>query len=86
MDLHNLLTVSEAVTRAAILRKESRGAHFRDDYPKKDTAKFGRVNTVIARGADGAMQIRLEKIPPMPQELKDAVAAEGGGQLPEELK
>ncbi len=36
MDLHNLLTVSEAVTRAAILRKESRGAQFRDDYPKKD--------------------------------------------------
>jgi succinate dehydrogenase / fumarate reductase flavoprotein subunit len=86
MDLHSLLTVSEAVTRAALLRKESRGAHFRDDYPRKDTPKFGRVNTVIARGPDGGMQIRLEPISPMPQELKDAIAAEGGGQLPEELK
>jgi succinate dehydrogenase / fumarate reductase flavoprotein subunit len=86
MDLHNLLTVSEAVTKAAILRKESRGGHFREDYSKKDTAKFGRVNSVVARGADGEMQIRLEPIPPMPQELKDAIAAEGGGQLPEELK
>lgn len=86
MDLHNLLTVSEAVTKAAILRKESRGGHFREDYSKKDTAKFGRVNSVIARGPDGEMQIRLEPIPPMPQELKDAIAAEGGGQLPEELK
>src|SRR5262249_35376383 len=45
MDLHSLLTVSEAVTRAAILRKESRGAQFRDDYPKKDNAKFGHVNS-----------------------------------------
>lgn len=86
IDLHNLLTVSEAITKAAILRKESRGGHFRDDYPKKDTPKFGRVNSVIARGPDGEMQIRLEPIPPMPQELKDAIAAEGGGQLPEELK
>ncbi len=33
LDLHNLLTVSEAITRAALERKESRGAHFRDDYP-----------------------------------------------------
>ncbi|MCI0705833.1 MAG: fumarate reductase/succinate dehydrogenase flavoprotein subunit, partial [Planctomycetia bacterium] len=49
MDLHSLLTVSEAVTRAAILRKESRGAQFRDDYPKKDNAKFGKVNSIIWR-------------------------------------
>jgi succinate dehydrogenase / fumarate reductase flavoprotein subunit len=86
IDLHNLLTVSEAITKAAILRMESRGGHFRDDYPKKDTPKFGRVNSVIAKGPNGEMQIRLEPIPPMPQELKDAIAAEGGGQLPEELK
>lgn len=33
LDLENLLTVSEAVARAAIERKESRGGHFRDDYP-----------------------------------------------------
>ena len=36
LDLHNLLTVSEIVTRAALERKESRGAHFRDDFPAKD--------------------------------------------------
>src|SRR5262249_51960130 len=40
LDLHNLLTVSEAVTRAALLRKESRGAQFRDDYPRKDSRNF----------------------------------------------
>ncbi len=86
MDLHNLLTVSEAVTRAAILRKESRGAQFRDDYPKKDNAKFGKVNSIIAKGTDGTMQIRLEQIPPMPDELKDAIRAEANGVLPDELK
>ncbi len=85
MDLHNLLTVSEGVARAALVRKESRGAQFRDDYPRKDSANFGRVNTITWRAADGTMQVRLEPIAPMPQELKDAVAAEAGGQLPEEL-
>jgi succinate dehydrogenase / fumarate reductase flavoprotein subunit len=86
MDLHSLLTVSEAVTRAAILRKESRGAQFRDDYPKKDNAKFGKVNSIIAKGPDGSMQIRMEQLPPMPEELKEAIKAEGGGVLPDELK
>ena len=42
MDLTNLLTVSEAITRAALLRKESRGAQFRDDYPDKDP-RVGQV-------------------------------------------
>jgi succinate dehydrogenase / fumarate reductase flavoprotein subunit len=86
LDLHCLLTVSEAITRAALVRKESRGAQFRDDYPRKDSAQFGKVNTVIARDPDGQMQIRLESIPPMPEELKEAIRAEGGGQLPEELR
>lgn len=86
MDLHSLLTVSEAITRAAILRKESRGAQFRDDYPKKDSAKYGQVNSIVWRGPDGTMQVRFDPIPPMPDELKDAIKAEGGGQLPEELR
>jgi len=86
MDLHSLLTVSEAVTRAAILRKESRGAQFREDYPKKDNTQFGHVNTIIAKGGNGEMQIRWERIPPMPEELKEAIKAEAGGTLPDELK
>jgi succinate dehydrogenase / fumarate reductase flavoprotein subunit len=86
IDLHNLLIVSEAVTRAALVRKESRGAQFRDDYPRKDSANFGKVNTVIGRGPDGRMQVRLEPLPPLPDELKEVIKAENGGQLPEELK
>src|SRR6266480_4497256 len=44
LDLKNLLTVSEAITRAALERKESRGAQFREDYPEKDE-RFSKVNT-----------------------------------------
>jgi succinate dehydrogenase / fumarate reductase flavoprotein subunit len=86
MDLHSLLTVSEATTRAALVRKESRGAQFRDDYPRKDTANFGKVNTITWRADDGRMQVRLEPLPPMPDELKEAIKAEANGVLPEELK
>jgi len=72
VDLRNLLTVSEAITRAAIERKESRGGHFRDDFPNKDAA-FGKVNIVIRKGTDGSMQVRREPIPEMPAELKQAI-------------
>ena len=72
IDLNNLLTVSETVTRAALERKESRGAHFRDDYPAKDN-KFGSFNIVIRKGADGEPQIMREPIPEMPVELKQII-------------
>jgi succinate dehydrogenase / fumarate reductase, flavoprotein subunit len=85
MDLTNLMTVSEAVTRAALERKESRGGQFRDDYPKKDNKNFGQVNTVVWKGADGRMQFRWEKIPVMPAELKEIIKEQGDGKLPEEL-
>jgi succinate dehydrogenase / fumarate reductase flavoprotein subunit len=68
LDLPNLLAVSEAIARAAIERKESRGGHFRDDYPDKDPA-FGKFNIVIRKGADGRMQLTREPIPPLPPEL-----------------
>jgi succinate dehydrogenase / fumarate reductase flavoprotein subunit len=85
MDMHNLLTVSEAVTRAAIERKESRGGHFRDDFPRKDSQQFGKVNTVVWKGPDGRMQFRWERIPEMPAELKEIIKEQGDGKLPEEL-
>jgi succinate dehydrogenase flavoprotein subunit len=69
LDLDNLLTVSEAVTRAAIERQESRGGHFRDDRPNKDPA-YEKFNIVIRKGPDGSMQLVREPIPEMPEELK----------------
>src|SRR6266436_2709584 len=72
LDLKNLLTVSEAITRAAIERKESRGAQFREDYPNKEE-RFAKVNTMISEAEDGSMRIRLEPLPEMPDYLKRVV-------------
>jgi succinate dehydrogenase / fumarate reductase, flavoprotein subunit len=72
LSLANLLTVSEAVTRCALERKESRGAQFREDFPNKDDA-FGKVNMIARKGPDGSMQIRREPIPEMPPELKNVI-------------
>ncbi|HWM94745.1 MAG TPA: fumarate reductase/succinate dehydrogenase flavoprotein subunit [Thermoanaerobaculia bacterium] len=69
LDLHNLLTVSEAITRAALERKESRGAQFREDFPEKDET-YGKVNIVVRRGPDGGMQVSREPIPETSPELK----------------
>jgi succinate dehydrogenase / fumarate reductase, flavoprotein subunit len=72
LDLHNLLTVSEVITRAALDRKESRGAHFRDDFPAKDE-KFGSFNIVVQKGAGGEMLFRHEPIPAMREELQQVI-------------
>jgi succinate dehydrogenase flavoprotein subunit len=72
LDLKNLLTVSEAITRAALERKESRGAQFRDDHPEKDE-KFSKVNTIIRKTADGTMDVQLAPLPEMPDYLKQII-------------
>ena len=72
LDLTNLLIVSEAIALAALERKESRGAQFREDYPDKDE-RFAKVNTIASKAADGSMQIRLEPLPEMPEYLKQVI-------------
>ncbi len=69
LDLQNLFTVSESVARAALERKESRGGHFRDEFPDKDPAA-AEFNIVIRQGTDGEMQLDREPIKGMPAELK----------------
>jgi len=71
LDLYSMLAVSEAVTLAAIERKESRGGHTRDDYPKTDP-KFAKVNVVV-RKIKGELRISQEPLPEMPEELKKLV-------------
>jgi succinate dehydrogenase / fumarate reductase flavoprotein subunit len=61
LDLDNLLTVSEAVVISAMERKESRGGHFRDDYPDKKK-EFAEFNIVVQKAPDGSMQLRREPI------------------------
>ena len=72
LDLTNLLTVSEAIARSALERKESRGGHFRDDYPDKDPA-FATFNFVTRKGPDGEMQLTRQPIPTMPEHLKAVI-------------
>jgi succinate dehydrogenase / fumarate reductase flavoprotein subunit len=72
MDLPNLLDVSEAITRAALLRKESRGAQFREDFPEKDP-EWGKYNIVVRRGSEGEMVVDKRPVPIMPEELKAIV-------------
>jgi len=72
LDLENLFTVSEAITRAAVERRESRGAHFREDYPNKDGAA-GQFSIVVRKGPDGSMQVRREPLPEMPAEMKQII-------------
>jgi succinate dehydrogenase / fumarate reductase flavoprotein subunit len=68
LDLNTLLAVSEAITRAALERKESRGGHTRDDYPDTDP-DLGKVNVVVRQRGDELI-VSTEPIPPMPDELK----------------
>jgi succinate dehydrogenase / fumarate reductase, flavoprotein subunit len=72
LDLHNLLTISEIITRAALERKESRGAHFRDDFPAKDD-QFGKFNIVARKGPKGEVQLTRESIPPMGEDLRQII-------------
>ena len=72
IDIGNMIVVSEAITRAALLRKESRGAQFREDFPDKD-AEWGKYNIVIRRGDDGEMQVEKQSIAPLPDELSAVV-------------
>jgi len=71
-DLGSLLAVSEAITRSAIERKESRGGHFRQDYPDKIPA-CATFNVSVRRGSDGAMQVLRVPLPPLPDELKQVI-------------
>ena len=60
MELKHMITVAEAIARAAKERKESRGGHFREDFPNK-SEEFGKVNICIRK--DGAGNMEVKKIP-----------------------
>ncbi len=71
IDLHNMLIISEAITRAALVRKESRGAHFREDFPNKD-ASLGAFNVILRKTPEG-MRVSMEPLREMPAELKQII-------------
>jgi succinate dehydrogenase / fumarate reductase flavoprotein subunit len=67
VDLRSLLTVAECIATAALARRESRGGHTRDDFPRPDPA-FAAVNHVL-RLRDGRLELRAEPLPPLPADL-----------------
>ena len=75
-DLGNLLLVSEAITRSAIERKESRGGHFRQDYPDKDPS-FGTFNIVVRDvGRTARWKWRALRLRPCRPNLKQVIRGE----------
>jgi succinate dehydrogenase / fumarate reductase, flavoprotein subunit len=68
-ELRALLIVSEAITRSAQQRTESRGAHSRIDHPDLDDKHWGVRNSVVSLARDGGMAVTAAKLPKMPPEL-----------------
>jgi succinate dehydrogenase flavoprotein subunit len=69
IDMRNMLIVSEAMARAALARKESRGGHAREDYPEMDKGHFSKVN-ILARKTAAGMEIEEVAHPDPPPEIQ----------------
>jgi succinate dehydrogenase / fumarate reductase flavoprotein subunit len=70
IDLKNMLRVSEAIARAALDRKESRGGHTRDDFPATDP-EWGKINVLCRVSDDGTgVTVFHQDLPVMPDDLK----------------
>lgn len=72
LDLPNLLCVSEAVAKCALDRRESRGGHFREDFPDK-SKDFAGHNTVVRKASDGSMKLLREPIVPLTADQKKLI-------------
>jgi fumarate reductase (CoM/CoB) subunit A len=59
--LRNMILLGQGIARAANARKESRGAHYRSDYPHMDDTRF-KSNIVITMAEDGDFSIRIEDV------------------------
>jgi succinate dehydrogenase / fumarate reductase flavoprotein subunit len=67
LDIFTMLRVSEAVARAALERRESRGGHTRDDFPQPDP-EWAKVNLIVTE-SDGRIRINRKPLPQMPGDL-----------------
>jgi len=72
LDLDNMLSISEMIAIAALERQESRGGHFRDDYPDK-SAEWGKYNLKIVKGPDGKPRVERMPVYPLTDEMKACI-------------
>ncbi len=69
LDLKNMLDISEAVTKAALERTESRGGHTREDFPESDK-EWQKINNIVRQNKDG-ITVTRDARSPMPAELEE---------------
>jgi succinate dehydrogenase / fumarate reductase, flavoprotein subunit len=69
LDLKNMLDISEAVTKAALERTESRGGHTREDFPETEK-EWGKLNCIVRQNKDG-INVTREPLPEMPPEIAE---------------
>ncbi|MBI3122055.1 MAG: FAD-binding protein [candidate division NC10 bacterium] len=65
LEVENLLTVAEIMARAALLRTESRGSHYREDHPRRDDGRW--QTSIVTRRVNGRMEqlpLRLPRLAP----------------------
>jgi succinate dehydrogenase / fumarate reductase flavoprotein subunit len=74
LDVGYMTVIAELIARSALMRKESRGAHSRVDYPEP-TDEFQKVN-VVARMVDGEARLDVMQRPGMPEDLRNLLDAE----------
>jgi succinate dehydrogenase / fumarate reductase flavoprotein subunit len=72
LDLENMLSISEIIALAGIERKESRGGHFRDDYPEK-SAEWAKYNLRFTKGSDGRPKLERVPVVPLTDEMKQII-------------
>lgn len=72
MELKHMLTVAQAIAISARERKESRGGHFREDYPDKST-EFSNVNMTLKKDDTGQIEIRQIPKPEVRHDLKQII-------------
>jgi succinate dehydrogenase / fumarate reductase flavoprotein subunit len=73
IELKHMLTVAEAIAIAARERKESRGGHFREDFPDK-SEEFSKLNIGLKKATDGSMQVEHREKAKMREDLAQIIS------------
>lgn len=62
IELGNMLEMAEIISTAALARQESRGGHFRTDFPKRDDQDFLKHSLAYRNENEGAMELKYRPV------------------------